>query len=274
MKTDLRALELYATGVVRAGQSDGNAMAGIRPTVLSLTWFTSAVLNEGPVRALFCSLLLHGVLLVACLTCWHLWPMEQAPPSVISVFTLQQEGEPETPGVARSRNAPTVKYRKAPIAQEKGEVKREITPAPLSSTPPRSDAGLAMAPGPPMHVTAKQGDGLGTAVPNGNPVAGTGEGSATGEVLAHPLYQANPPPPYPRLARKLGQEGVVLLEVLVSVTGLVDDLWIAASSGHEPLDAAALDAVRFWRFSAGQRNGQPVAMRVRVPVRFSLRTGS
>ncbi|MCX5877136.1 MAG: energy transducer TonB [Deltaproteobacteria bacterium] len=131
-----------------------------------------------------------------------------------------------------------------------------------------------MAPGPPMHTTAQQGDGLGTVAHNTNPIAGTGEGSAIGEVLARPLYQANPPPPYPRLARKLGQEGVVLLEVLVSVTGLVDDLRIVVSSGHEALDAAALNAVRSWRFSAGQRNSQLVVMRVRVPVRFSLRAES
>lgn len=125
-----------------------------------------------------------------------------------------------------------------------------------------------------MPAPAQQGAGSGPAASNTNSLAGTDEGSATGEVLAHPLYQANPPPLYPRLARKLGQEGVVQLEVLVSVTGLVDDLRIAASSGHEALDAAAIDAVRSWRFSAGQRNGQPVAMRVRVPVRFSLRAGS
>jgi protein TonB len=125
-----------------------------------------------------------------------------------------------------------------------------------------------------MHVTALRGDGSGSTAPSTNPVAGTGEGAPTGEVLARPLYTTNPPPPYPRLARKLGHEGVVQLEALISVAGRVDDLRIAASSGHESLDAAALEAVRSWRFSAGRRNGQPVAMRIRVPVRFSLRAGS
>lgn len=131
-----------------------------------------------------------------------------------------------------------------------------------------------MASEPPTPATARQGDGLGSTAPNTTPVGGTGEGTTTSEVLARPLYTTNPPPPYPRLARKLGHEGVVQLEALISVAGRVDDLRIAVGSGHESLDAAALEAVRSWRFSAGQRNGQPVAMRVRVPVRFSLRAGS
>lgn len=228
-------------------------------------------------RALLCSFLLHGALLLISLAGWRLLPMEQAPPSVISVFTLQQEGEPEAPGVARSKDAPTVTHRKEPIAKvihDNKEVRPKITSSPSSSPLARPEAGHVMASEPPMPATAQQGAGSGSTAPNTTPVAGTGEGAATGEVLARPLYTTNPPPPYPRLARKLGHEGVVQLEALISVAGRVDDLRIAVGSGHESLDAAALEAVRSWRFSAGQRNGQPVTMRVRVPVRFSLQAGS
>ncbi|PKN49644.1 MAG: hypothetical protein CVU58_03305 [Deltaproteobacteria bacterium HGW-Deltaproteobacteria-16] len=272
MKTDSRALELYT-----AGQSDRLITAGIRPIPVSLPWLGSAVLNKGPVRALLCSLLLHGILLLISLVGWRLLPMEQAPPSVISVFTLQQEGEPEAPGAERSKNAPTVTHRKEPIAKgihDNKEVRPEITSSPASSQPANPEAGRVMASEPPMPATALRGDGSGSTAPSTTPVAGPGEGAPTGEVLARPLYTTNPPPPYPRLARKLGHEGVVQLEALISVAGRVDDLRIAVGSGHESLDAAALEAVRSWRFSAGQRNGQPVAMRVRVPVRFSLRAGS
>ena len=228
-------------------------------------------------RALLCSLLLHGVLLLISLVGWRLLPMEQAPPSVISVFTLQQEGEPVAPGAERPKNTPTVTHRKEPIAKgihDNKEIRPEITSSPASSPLAKPEAGSGMTPEPPMPATAQQGVGSGSTAPDTNPVGGTGEGAPTGEVLARPLYQTNPPPPYPRLARKLGHEGVVQLEALISVAGRVDDLRIAVGSGHESLDAAALEAVRSWRFSAGQRNGQPVAMRVRGPVRFSLRAGS
>ncbi len=273
MKMESRALELYT-----AGQSDRQSTAEIRPTTVSLAWLASAVWNGGPVRALLFSLLLHGALVLISLIGWRLLPMEQAPPSVISVFTVQQEGEPVAPGATRPKNSTAAKYIKEPIGNEihgNNTVLPEPTSSPSSSPPAKSEAGFVMVPEPSMDATARQaGDGLGSTAPTANPVAGTDEGLATGEVLAHPLYQSNPPPPYPRLARKLGQEGVVQLEALVSVAGRVDDLHVAASSGHESLDAAALAAVRSWRFSAGRRNGQPVAMRVRVPVRFSLRAGS
>lgn len=63
----------------------------------------------------------------------------------------------------------------------------------------------------------------------------------------------------------------MLLEVFVSASGMVEEVKVATGSGYEILDEAALDAVRGWRFAPGLRNGQPAAMRVRVPVRFELR---
>jgi protein TonB len=106
------------------------------------------------------------------------------------------------------------------------------------------------------------------------PGSATAEGTKQGvaaEVLASPLYGVNPPPSYPRLAIRLGKQGVVLLEVFVSASGRVEEVRVATGSGHGILDEAALETVRGWRFAPGLRNGRPVAMRVRVPVRFELR---
>ncbi len=272
MKTDSRTLELYA-----AGPPDRQVTPAIRPMPVSLSWLASAVVNGGPGRPLFCSLLLHGALLLVALAGWTLLPMEQAPPSVISVFTVQQEGDPEAAGAGGSNNAPTVQRRQEPLAKklhDNTETHPVSTSSPSAPQPANPETGRVAPSETPMHAPALQGIGSGDNAPGINPAAGAGEGAASNEVLARPLYTTNPPPPYPRLARKLGHEGVVQLEVLVSVAGRVDDLRLAASSGHESLDDAALEAVRSWRFSAGQRNGQPVAMRVRVPVRFSLRAGS
>jgi len=89
-------------------------------------------------------------------------------------------------------------------------------------------------------------------------------------VEAVPLYRENPPPAYPGLARRRGYEGVVLLDVLVSEEGHVGELRVARSSGYSLLDRAAVEAVEAWRFEPGRRGDRPVAMRVRVPVRFRL----
>jgi protein TonB len=93
-----------------------------------------------------------------------------------------------------------------------------------------------------------------------------------GQVLseAKPLYRVNPPPSYPRMARRQGYEGMVVLEVLVDRRGRVGDLRVLSSSGFTLLDKAAMAAVEKWLFEPGRRGDEAVAMRVRVPIRFVL----
>ncbi len=86
-----------------------------------------------------------------------------------------------------------------------------------------------------------------------------------------PAYRRNPPPVYPVAARRRGYEGTVVLEVLVSALGTVDDLRVFRSSGFKLLDQAAMRAVKSWLFEPGRREGHAVAMWVKVPVRFQLR---
>jgi protein TonB len=89
--------------------------------------------------------------------------------------------------------------------------------------------------------------------------------------LARPLYKHNPTPPYPRKARRLGYEGIVMLKVLIDENGRVDDLTVLKSSGHSVLDHAALSAVRKWLFEPGSEGGIKKRMWVKIPVRFDLK---
>ncbi len=88
--------------------------------------------------------------------------------------------------------------------------------------------------------------------------------------MARPMYRVNPPPVYPKLARKRGYEGTVVLQVLVNKQGRVDDLQINLSSNHAMLDRAALNSVRKWHFEPGIRGSKTVDMWVKVPVTFKL----
>ncbi|MEA3548435.1 MAG: energy transducer TonB [Thermodesulfobacteriota bacterium] len=99
------------------------------------------------------------------------------------------------------------------------------------------------------------------------------QASAAARVIkqATPLYQINPPPQYPRLARRRNLEGVVLLEVLIAISGKVADLRLLNSSGHSVLDRAAQKAVRRWLFTPGTIDGRRHEMWVKVPVRFQLK---
>jgi len=88
---------------------------------------------------------------------------------------------------------------------------------------------------------------------------------------AKPLYRHNPPPRYPRLARKRKYQGVVILEVFVNRDGSVGDAKVFKSSGYAILDKSAMKSVKKWEFEPGKRGDDKMEMWVRVPVRFQLK---
>jgi len=103
-----------------------------------------------------------------------------------------------------------------------------------------------------------------------NPPSMQEEGQASTGREARPLYSRNEPPRYPRLARKRGYEGMVMLNVFVTENGRVNGVKVDSTSGYSILDRAAMDAVNKWTFEPGIRNGLPAGMWVKVPVRFNL----
>lgn len=101
------------------------------------------------------------------------------------------------------------------------------------------------------------------------PVAAT---PASGPVEAGQLqYLNSPAPDYPVAALRAGQQGTVLLRVLVGTDGRAAEVSVQTSSGHRVLDLAARSQVlRNWRFQPAMRNGQAVQAYGLVPVSFSL----
>lgn len=83
-------------------------------------------------------------------------------------------------------------------------------------------------------------------------------------------YLNNPKPAYPALSRRLGEQGKVLVRVLIGVDGKAEQVEIRRSSGYERLDQSALATVRSWRYVPGKRNGIPEAMWFEVPIVYVL----
>jgi protein TonB len=92
-----------------------------------------------------------------------------------------------------------------------------------------------------------------------------------GEVaLIHPKYAENPKPLYPQEARKKGFQGEVVLKVEVLSSGLVGQVKVKKSSGHEILDRSALSAVKQWKFFPAKRGESAIASWVNIPIKFQL----
>jgi periplasmic protein TonB len=83
-------------------------------------------------------------------------------------------------------------------------------------------------------------------------------------------YLDNPQPRYPPLSRRIGEQGRVILRVLVTPAGNAQQIEVRDSSGHARLDDAAREAVRQWKFVPAKRGEQPVAAWVLIPVSFRL----
>ena len=81
-------------------------------------------------------------------------------------------------------------------------------------------------------------------------------------------------PEYPSASRRLEEEGLVVVAVVIDPDGRVADARVARSSGHERLDRAAVaQALRKWRFVPAKRDGMPVTGQAQIPVRFELQGG-
>ncbi|WP_321817448.1 MULTISPECIES: TonB family protein [unclassified Paraburkholderia] len=83
-------------------------------------------------------------------------------------------------------------------------------------------------------------------------------------------YLRAPVPVYPDASRRMGEEGVAQVRVLVDEAGEPREVELRASSGSAALDRAALDAVRGARFKPYVEDGRAIPVYVIVPLRFSL----
>nr|WP_275666088.1 energy transducer TonB [Vibrio sp. Isolate23] len=90
-------------------------------------------------------------------------------------------------------------------------------------------------------------------------------------LVNRPSFLSKPTRPvYPRLAQKRKLEGVAMYEVWLDENGDQVRQILISSSGATILDNSALKAIKKWKFSPHIVNGQKMAHRVRLPVRFKL----
>jgi protein TonB len=83
-------------------------------------------------------------------------------------------------------------------------------------------------------------------------------------------YLHNPPPDYPRMSKRLGEQGKVVVKVLIGEDGRAQKVELLTTSGFERLDKSAMEAAMRWRYVPGKRGGVAEAMWYQVPIQFTL----
>ncbi len=89
--------------------------------------------------------------------------------------------------------------------------------------------------------------------------------------LTLPVAIFKPDPDYPEMGIRFRQEGRIVLRAVIDNAGNVGEIEVLV--GPEPdlgFRAAAIDAVRQWRYQPGELRGRTVAVRMTVVVDFSL----
>lgn len=165
------------------------------------------------------------------------------------------------PAPAADRPQAPVTQRRPPEPQPRPQV--QPTP-PLPATTPEPASLVAPAtPAAPAPASMEASN-----------VAATAAGPAAPARIELPssdaAYLNNPRPSYPALSRRLGEQGKVVVRVLIGADGKAQQAEIRNSSGYDRLDQAALATVRSWRYAPGTRGGVPEAMWFNVPINFVL----
>lgn len=235
------------------------------PTAASLPTPSAATRHPGLRLALGGSLLLHGVAVA--------WMLQGPAPETVDSAPLVQVAileapPPLTPPEPAAPPEPVRIETPPPVAVDAPDGRSEPEPLPEKKPEPEPEPEIVEQ-APPEAPTE-----VAEPTPPEPEPARIAQVEAAQTTVTPPVYEAdylsNPPPSYPRLSRRLREEGEVELRVRVDPAGQPVVVELARSSGSGRLDEAALRAVRDWRFEPARRGGQAVEAWVRVPILFKL----
>jgi len=199
-------------------------------------------------------------------------PAIVAAPADIPAPTLQAPRAPiPAPAAAQSAPAPapTLTPAPSPPMRPQAVARPSVPKADVIAALPEAKAAPLSAVETPAPASQAQDDTPGeslAALPAATSGSSGAAETAAGSGIVVPRLVHAPPPEYPALARRRGQQGRVLLLVEVNSEGVPVEARILGKSGYDSLDEAALKTVKDWRFdaSAAQRRA------VEVPIVFRL----
>ena len=134
----------------------------------------------------------------------------------------------------------------------------DTTDEPVFGTTMESTSSAGAGPAVPIGNTPRPEAGAGSAAP----VKQLAEPVQAFEATKMPLPQGRCYGKYNDEALKAGVEGQVVLDIIVGEDGRVRDIHVVQGLGHG-LDEAAIDAIKACKFSPGEKDGKPVAVRIR-----------
>jgi periplasmic protein TonB len=148
-------------------------------------------------------------------------------------------------------------------AKPKTQAKPEPKPKTLdpSSTPPAdtSQAKAAESQTPNAAVAPASSQGM-----SGTPIQ-----TDIGKLVV--VYQPDADPYYPSFSKRAGEQGEVVVRLIIDETGIVEEVALLRSSGFARLDRAATEIGRRYRFKPYSVNGNPARISTNLLIKFNLK---
>jgi protein TonB len=182
-------------------------------------------------------------------------------PSENEVRVMANLVTPATPPAPPVSTPPTPQPKQE--AKPKTQAKPEPKPKTLdpSSTPP-ADASQAKAAENQMpNATVAPASSQGTA---GTPIQ-----TDIGKLVV--VYQPDADPYYPSFSKRAGEQGEVVVRLIIDETGIVEEVALLRSSGFARLDRAATEIGKRYRFKPYSVNGNPARISTNLLIKFNLK---
>jgi protein TonB len=186
-------------------------------------------------------------------------------PSENEVRVMANLVAPPTPPAppASTPPMPQPKQEAKPKTQAKPEPK---TPDP-STTPPvdASQAKAAEA----AKTAESQMPNAAVAPASSQGTVGTPIQTDIGKLVV--VYQPDADPYYPSFSKRAGEQGEVVVRLIIDETGVVEEAVLLRSSGFARLDRAAEQIGRRYRFKPYTVNGNPARISTNLLIKFNLK---
>jgi protein TonB len=161
-----------------------------------------------------------------------------------------------------------------PTPQPKQEAKPKTKPKPEpkpktlepSSTPP-ADASQAKA-AEAAKVAESQIPNAAVAPASSQGTSGTPIQTDIGKLIV--VYQPDADPYYPSFSKRAGEQGEVVVRLIIDETGVVEEAVLLRSSGFARLDRAAEQIGRRYRFKPYSVNGNPARISTNLLIKFNF----
>lgn len=150
--------------------------------------------------------------------------------------------------------------------QKKKTVDEKSTQAP---TPPQTQQQTATPPTPPQTKSESQTPNATVAPATTSGSSGTPIQTDIGKLVV--VYQPDADAYYPSFSKRSGEQGEVVVRLIIDESGSVEDVALLRSSSFPRLDRAATEIGRRYRFKPFLVNGSPQRISTNLLIKFNLK---